>query len=295
MDIPWDDARLFLAVAETGSLSAAARTLRMTQPTVSRRLAELEEGLGEPLFERHAAGATLTAFGERLVAPARQMAEWATELTRVAAQSEAPRGVVRITAPPGIAHGFVAPFAAMLATSFPEITLEVVSSVRPLDLARREADIALRLGASSDDCVASVGLTLEAFAAERYASRLRGVSNPRDVAWIGWAPPFENLSPNTTLRRLIPDFAPSFASDDYLVQLRACELGLGAMLLPRPHPDFPSSQGLERLALDLPPISRVLTLLCPRSAAAIPRVRTVLAPLREAMRTWDAAQSAPDR
>jgi DNA-binding transcriptional LysR family regulator len=77
MNIPWEDVRLFLAVAEAGSLSAASKRLHTTQPTVSRRLAELEATLGEPLFVRNAQGIALTSFGERLVEPSRRMAEWA--------------------------------------------------------------------------------------------------------------------------------------------------------------------------------------------------------------------------
>ena len=65
MDLSWEDVRLFLAVAEHGSLSEAARRLRIGQPTVSRRLAELEERLGYPLFERSVEGARLTTPGER--------------------------------------------------------------------------------------------------------------------------------------------------------------------------------------------------------------------------------------
>src|SRR5262245_53612556 len=99
MNIPWDDLQLFLAVAEARSLSGAARRLRVTQPTVSRRIAELEATLGEPLFSRAVDGVEITSFGERLVEPARRMAEWASEVERAAERAEtAPRGVVRIAA-----------------------------------------------------------------------------------------------------------------------------------------------------------------------------------------------------
>ena len=109
----WEDMRLFLAVVETGSLSAAARRLRIAQPTVSRRLAEIEATLGDVLFVRSVEGTAPTSFGERLVEPARRMAEWAGELERAAARADtSPRGVVRLTAAPGVAFDFVAPFAA---------------------------------------------------------------------------------------------------------------------------------------------------------------------------------------
>ena len=107
MHIPWHDLQVFLAVAEAGSLSAAAKRLRVTQPTVSRRIAELEASVGEALFVRTVDGAAPTSFGERLLEPARRMAEWAAEVDRAAERAETtPRGTVRITAPPGVAFEF---------------------------------------------------------------------------------------------------------------------------------------------------------------------------------------------
>src|SRR4029079_13334770 len=101
MDIAWDDVRIFLAVAEAGSVSGAARQLRLGQPTISRRLAEMEQAIGSRLFARGVGGATLTSAGERLLAPAKNMAEWAGEVARAAEADEAaPQGVVRITHPP---------------------------------------------------------------------------------------------------------------------------------------------------------------------------------------------------
>ena len=72
MDITWDDVRIFLAVAEAGSVSGAARQLRLGQPTISRRLAEMEQAIGSRLFARGVGGATLTSAGERLLAPAKK-------------------------------------------------------------------------------------------------------------------------------------------------------------------------------------------------------------------------------
>src|SRR5215475_4380616 len=127
MDISWEDARLFLAVAEGKSVSGAAKILRVAQPTVTRRLAEIEALLGQPLFARSARGTALTAFGERLVDPARHMAEWATEFAHAAERADAsPRGVVRITALPVLAFDLVAPFAAVLREALPEVRLEVL-------------------------------------------------------------------------------------------------------------------------------------------------------------------------
>src|SRR5688572_2714979 len=176
MDLDWNDVRLFLAVAEHGSLSRAARWLKVGQPTVSRRLAELEERLGYPLFQRGVEGAALTSQGERWLAPAKQMAEWAGELTRTAERADAePSGVVRISAPPGVAYEFVAPFAKKLAERHPELALEVSSRVEYVDLARREADLALRTRAPTQRdllSVASFSHRNDAFVAPSYAKRL---------------------------------------------------------------------------------------------------------------------------
>jgi DNA-binding transcriptional LysR family regulator len=278
MDIPWEDVRLFLAVAEAGSLSAASKRLRTTQPTVSRRLAEVEATLGEPLFVRTAQGIALTSFGERLLEPSRRMAEWAAEVDRAAERREtSPRGVVRVTAAPGIAFEVLAPFAAWMRGKLPDVQLEVRASVQYLDLSRREADLALRFGEITQRDVvslASLDVEVAAFAAPEYVATLPRRYRIADVAWVGWAPPFEDLPPNPELARLIPGFRPAFASDDYLVQLRAAEAGVGAIFLGRVAHRF-SPRRLVELSLELPPIRQSLHLACARSALEIPRVRAV--------------------
>jgi DNA-binding transcriptional LysR family regulator len=281
MDLAWDDVQLFLVIAETGSLSRAARRLKVGQPTISRRLADLEFRLGYPLFQRQAAGAALTSAGERMVEPAKRMAEWAGEVARAAGQGETggPRGTVRVTAPPGVAFDFVAPFAAVVREKHPAIRVEVLTSVRVLDLARGEADLALRLrpGASRDLAVlGSLTTPNAAVAARSYVERLPRKATLKDIDWIGWAPPFEDVTPNPQLAALIPDFRPVFASDDYLVQWRACEAGLGAMVRAHAPHRFALPTTVVPLDLDLGPhASSTLHLVCARSALAVPRVRAV--------------------
>jgi DNA-binding transcriptional LysR family regulator len=280
MDVPWDDLRLVLAVAEAGSLSRAARALRTTQPTVSRRLAELEARLGEPLFVRAAAGAHPTALGERLLSPARQMAEWAAEAERAIERRESrPRGIVRVTAPPGIASDLLVPFAAAFRRKFPEIRLEIVATVRYVDLSRREADLALRV-ASPQQRDVEILITFEhavrAFAAPTYAERLPKRPKVEAIDWIGWAPPLDHLPPNPQLAAIVPGFRPAFASDDFLVQVRAAEAGLGAIFLGRVRHRFsPERPALVELDVDLGDLRSTLHLACAKSALSIPRVRAV--------------------
>jgi DNA-binding transcriptional LysR family regulator len=280
MDIPWNDVRLFLAVAELGSLSAAARRLNVGQPTVSRRLAELEEQLGYPLFDRSVEGTKLTARAERLLEPARRMAEWAAELQRAADRGEpGPRGVVRITAPPGVAYDLLAPFAASLQETLPEVTLQVLSRVEYLDLGRREADLALRLRAPTQRdlvVVERIEHPNDAFVARSSLARLPPRPGLADIGFIAWAPPFEGLSPNPELAAMIPGFRPAFASDDFIVQLAAAEAGAGAIFLGNLRHRFARTTSLVPLGLDLGPhASSSLHLVSTRSALELPRVRAV--------------------
>jgi DNA-binding transcriptional LysR family regulator len=280
VDIVWDDARLFLAVADAGSVSAAARRLRITQPTASRRLAQLEASLGEAVFVRHVGGARLTPFGQTLLEPARRMAEGAGELERAASRVETTiEGVVRLTAPPGIAFSLCAPFAAELRHALPALRLEIVSSTRYLDLSRREADLALRFerpALRDQTLLASVPIEVAAYATRELARSLGRRPRLADVPWIGWAPPFDDQPPSSMLARAIPDFRPSFASDDFLVQYRAAEVGVGAILLGRMASRFDRETPLVELDVrDLPRARTALHLVCAKSALWVPRIRAV--------------------
>jgi DNA-binding transcriptional LysR family regulator len=233
----------------------------------------------------------VTAFGERLLAPAKRMAEWAAEVERAAERGEtAPSGTVRVTAAPGIAFDVLAPFAAALRRELPQVQLEVVSTVQYLDLSRREADLAMRTARPTQrdlEVVASLDLVAVAYGSKAYAAKLPRKAKVADVDWIGWAPPLEHLSPNPELARMIPDFRPVFASDDFLVQQRACEEGLGGLFLGRVRHRFSRDRGLVELDLDLPPIPAGFHLVAAKSALAIPRVRAVADRLAEELARAD--------
>jgi DNA-binding transcriptional LysR family regulator len=294
MDIEWNDVRLFLAIAELGSLTEAARRLGIGQPTASRRLGELERRLGYALFRRSVDGTTLTNQGERWLEPARRMAEWAGELTHAAERADAsPRGVVRITAPPGVAYEFVAPFAATVREKYPEVRLAVLSRTEYLDLGRREADIALRTRQPTQRDLAVVA-TLEhendAFVSPSYRATLPKKPAMADIGFVAWAPPFEMLTPNPELAAAIPNFQPVFASDDFIVQRRAAEAGVGAIFLSRTRHRYVPDSPLVPLGLDLGPHARSrLFVVCAKSALAVPRIRVVAELLADELR-WASAR-----
>ncbi|PZR14460.1 MAG: LysR family transcriptional regulator [Archangium gephyra] len=280
MDISWDDAKLFLAIAETGSLSAAARRLKLGQPTVTRRLALLEYTVGAALFRRSVEGASLTSAGERLVTPAKKMAEWAGELHRAAEKQDGtPRGLVRITASPSLCFDFLAPFAGFLATKHPGLRLEVSSAVQYVDLVRGDADLALRpVAPSNPDLVLVHTVNTEAavFVSRALKDRLPKKFDLQTLPWVAWSPPFDSVPPNPQLAAAIPDFVPAFTADHYLVQLAAAEAGVGAILLSRSFHRFKRESSLVPLDLDLGRWTKQpLHLVCAKSALDIPRVRKV--------------------
>lgn len=293
MDIPWDDVRLFLAVAEAGSLNKAAKVLRLGQPTVSRRLAALEYTLGASLFRRGVQGVALTTAGERLVAPARKMAEWAGEVGRAAeARDQSPRGLVRVTSAPWACFDFLAPFAGHVAKKHPGLRLEVLSAMAYLDLTRGEADLALRPKPPTQPELTVVkALTLQnhVLVSKALLARLPKKPALTDLPWVAWAPPYDALPPNPQLEQLMPGFTPAFTSDNFLVLVAAAEAGLGALVLNRAPHRFVRASTLVPLPIPLGPFATApLYLVAAKSALDVPRIRRVAELLAEELDALDA-------
>src|SRR5262249_4092059 len=143
----WSDLRFVLAVRRAGTLTAAARARGLSQSTVTRRLMALHRSLGARVLERRGPGYVLTPLGERLWPMLAEMEDRALALERAALDLDArPAGVVRITTVDALAVRLLAPSLPRFRARFPDVTLEIDSSSRTLDLGRREADLALRLG-----------------------------------------------------------------------------------------------------------------------------------------------------
>lgn len=141
----WNQVRAFLVASEAGSLSAAARAMQQTQPTLSRQVTNLEETLGVTLFERGHRKLQLTTAGLELLDHARTMAEAANRISMAASgQSQAIEGRVCITATEMMATYYLPPMLRKLREHAPGIVVEVVASDLVRDLIRREADIAIR-------------------------------------------------------------------------------------------------------------------------------------------------------
>lgn len=143
--LDWNRLRAFLATVDAGSLSAAARLLGLTQPTLGRQVTALEQELGAVLFERSGRGLVLTPTGRELLEQVRPMADAAARLALVAAgRSQAIEGTVRITATEAYAAHVLPPVIAKLRAQHPGMRVEIMATNRNADLLRREADIAIR-------------------------------------------------------------------------------------------------------------------------------------------------------
>ncbi len=192
-NLDWDLVRAFLAVADAGSLTAAAAQSSASQPTLSRQVAELERRLGTPLFERLARGLRLTPAGEALLAPARQM-QGAAEALGLAARHHTSQlaGTVRITAADMTSAYILPPILADLRRRHPEIEIELAASNRIQNLLERDADIAVRHARPTQTGLVARRLgrvKIGAFARRDYLRRVGGEVDLKrlgDYDWIGY-------------------------------------------------------------------------------------------------------------
>ncbi|MEX0281704.1 MAG: LysR family transcriptional regulator [Arenibacterium sp.] len=200
----WNHIRAFLATVEHGSLSAAARALKQTQPTLSRQITALEDALDLTLFERGPRVMQITDAGAELLAHVEAMADAAIQISRVAAgQSQAVEGTVRITSSDALAAYPLPRCVTSLRQSHPGIRIELVPMNEMSDLTRREADIAIRHARPEQpDLVAKriADIEVSLFASQSYLAELGTLSGPGDFAkanFIGYGSP-ERLVPQVS-------------------------------------------------------------------------------------------------
>jgi DNA-binding transcriptional LysR family regulator len=181
----WTLVQSFLAVAETGSLSGAARVLSLSQPTVGRHISALEQHLGDALFTRHARGLHLTAFGAALNPDAMDMRAAMQRISlTVAGKAKTLQGTVRITASVFASHHMLPPILANIRAREPAISIELVATDSAENLLFHEADIAVRMYRSEqlDIVIKQVGdVELGSFAATRYLDRVGRPKSLDDV------------------------------------------------------------------------------------------------------------------
>jgi DNA-binding transcriptional LysR family regulator len=232
----WDDLQVFLAVARAGSLRGAARSLGMNHATVTRRLKALEGALGTTLFDRTPDALVLTQPGEAMLGPAERIEGEVLAAERAIAGRDAdPEGVLRVSMPWAVMHGFLAEAVARFTRRYPAIELDIELTDAFSDLSRREADVSIRMAHEVTDNV--VGRRLMRYATCVYAAPkvARALGRPasdasRGVAWIGWGG--EGPKPSWTRDTPFPALPARHRMATHALQLEAAKAGLGLTLLP---------------------------------------------------------------
>ena len=245
--VKWDDLRMFLALARSGSVSGAGKTLGVTHTTVARRVAALETDLGARLFDRSRDGYALTQVGENLVPLATDIEERVQTIDReVFGRDAALEGALRLTAPYDFSNRVLVPALPAFRQQYPGIDLELLTTTGQLDLAAREADLAIRLTPSPPEFLVGrevVPLRHGIYVKPAYWKRhcknasvvlFRG--DPAIPEWVG---------------EYFPQAEVALRTDNLSTMLAAVEAGLGIARMPCFEAD--ACRSLKRLDLKLTP------------------------------------------
>ena len=234
----WDDARVFLAIARSGSLSGAAASLGNGLATVSRRIERLEAALGLALFSRHQNGYRLTDDGAALLERAEALEQAAEAFAEGSAAQTEIAGRVRLATAETLANHLIIPALPELTDQYPDLSLEVVTDVQTVNLHRRDADLAIRMvkpqrGNVTIRRLGTLGYGL-------YASRgYMGRRMPRheDTRFdsdplVGWCETYGHLPAAQWVERMLRGRAPVLTTTTLSAQVSATVAGVGLAVLP---------------------------------------------------------------
>jgi DNA-binding transcriptional LysR family regulator len=277
----WDDLRYFLAIAREGSLAAAARALRVDATTVGRRLAALEEELGTRLFDRMPAGFVVTAAGRNIRSAVEEMEASVLAVERKASGEDARlEGVVRLTTTEAFAVSTLLPRFGPFRERYPGIEVQFLTDYAALDLAKREADIAVRLTRPKEDTLVArkVGeIGIAPYAAGSYLAR-RGLPDPatgfagHDV--ISYVDAAAKWPEARWMGEVATSARVAVRCNSLLSVVAAAGAGVGIGLMPCFMGDM--EPGLRRLMPPLSSLSRDIWLVVHRDLQHNARVRAVL-------------------
>jgi DNA-binding transcriptional LysR family regulator len=285
-DLHADDLRYLLSVANSGRLVAAAAALGVDHTTVSRRIKSLERTLGVRLIERGADGWELTETGRTVVEYARPIEDALERVTLALAGSheDSLAGTFRITAPDGFGATFVVPALSRLRLRHPELSVEVITATRQLNLHQSGFDLAIGVGRPVTPRLFIERLTDYTFglyASEEYLaqhgtpSTLEELKSHEMVFYVDSLLQIGDLH----IDRYLPGVVARFTSTNIFAQLEAAMVGAGIALLPK----FmalraPTLRRLEVASID---VRTTFTLAVRRDSAHRPAVRAVRTALHE--------------
>jgi DNA-binding transcriptional LysR family regulator len=276
--IAWDDLKSFLALARHGSQSAAARALRVNQSTVGRRLRALEDALAVRLFDVMPDGYSLTAAGEALLEHAERVEdEVGRAELRLMGEEQRMEGTIRVTAPELFGVGIVVPLLLSFRKKHPGVDVELLASNRTASLARREADLALRMFRPNESelvtrHVANVAFAL--YASTEYLAR-RGRDRDRGYAGHDLVSYDRTFQPTLEMEWLAKHAAAArvvMRVSSPILGLEAARHGAGLAILPCFAAD--GVPGLERVARDV--LTRELWLVVCDEVRKSARIRALI-------------------
>lgn len=286
----WNDLKYFLAVARTGQLSAAARSLRTSHVTVSRRIENLEFSLKTKLFERNPRGYELTAVGRRLVDTVERIeAEAERLLTDISDSGSQLRGVVRLSAPEGISNFFFVEKLNEFAETHPHIMVELLTIQQIVALSRKEADVAITLDPPKAGPYVSekiIDYTLHIYATRDYLAKHPPIKARDDLLahfFIGYIQDLVFSPGLDYMRDILPGLRPNFQSTSISAQLKAALGNRGLCVLPYfIAQQFPQ---LEMVLGEEVVLKRGYWLTCHNDVARAPRVLSLMDFISATMRS----------
>lgn len=283
----WDDIKVFLATARTGSTVEAASRLQVNQSTVSRRLTALEHALSTPLFERTRKGFVLNQAGRAMLPLAEEMEAGALRITREVGAADTEEGAVVVVATVDeIATWIIAPFLPEFYRKWPHIRLDLKSSPRLVNLERGEADVAVRLARPKSGNLFARrvgGFGFGVFGSPAYldARSPESLEDPQQLDWIILEGLPEYLPERRWFDEMHPNLKPILKCNGTKPQVAAVQAGLGVALLPRPTAFL--AKGMVRLPLETQGLYREIWLVVHRERRNVPAVQAVIDFLHDVM------------
>jgi len=230
----WDDLKFFLAVSRAGSVRAAAEELKVNHATVSRRINSFEGSLGQRLFERTPQGYVRTRLGDEVFNEAAYLEERLSNVERrIMGSDEELSGDIRVTMPDLIAEEFLLEGCAQFCKKYPQVELDIVDSVKLLNLANREADVAFRIVKEPPEYL--IGRKLAVLHRACYMAKsdlllLKTEGWLEQQNWIGWTD--KQRKPIGKIAKEYPRFASKHKIANAKLQAVATRNSMGIGILP---------------------------------------------------------------
>ncbi len=233
--IGWDDLRFVLAVAEKGSVAAAARELGVNHTTVLRRVHAFEQAHQLRLFDRLPTGYALTTEGEQLVVAARSIDDTVVALERrIAGQDLKLEGTIRVTTTDSLMATVVPPHLASFRAQHPRISIELAMTNARLNLTKRDADVAIRPARKQPEGLVGFRVADFGFAVYGAASFLDAcaIDDLQDHTWLAGDELLANSPATQWMQKHVPDVRIALRADSYVALCHAASVGLGLAALP---------------------------------------------------------------